>query len=82
MNEHINNGKLNEKYHNVLTKHKSHSKHEFRWNDIKILHRENNYYKRLFAEMVFIKNQGDKSLNKITDLESLAPSYEPIINKF
>ena len=49
-NEHINNIKLNSKYHNVITKHIIENRdHNFNWEKIQIIHKENNLPKRLIA---------------------------------
>ena len=52
--------------------------HDFNWNNIQILHEENNLYKCLFAEMIYIKKVKENSLNKITDTDS----YNVIIDFF
>ena len=44
-NEHLNNINLIEKYHNVVSKHKSKYNHDFNWDNLQILHKENNYSK-------------------------------------
>ena len=74
-----------EKFHNVISKH--HEKYEndqenlsFLWNDVKILRKERNRYKRDFSEMVFIKKEKDNSLDKITDIEHLNSSYNMILD--
>ena len=54
--------------------------HDFDWNNIQILHKENNLYKRLFAEMIYIKKEKENSLNKITDTDSYSNSYNVIID--
>ena len=56
--------------------------YEFDWNNIKILHKENSLYKRVFAEIVYIKKEKEKSLNKITDTDSYSNSYNVIIDFF
>ena len=44
---------LNEKYHNVVMKHSINNKsgrgsqHDFDWDNITILHKESNYFKRI-----------------------------------
>ena len=49
--EYKKNINLNEKYHNVFTKHRINNKndtgiqHGFDWDNIKILHKESNYFK-------------------------------------
>ena len=32
-------------------------------------HHETNFQRKIFAEMVYIKKEGNKSINKITDIE-------------
>ena len=56
--------------------------YEFDWNNIKILHKENSLYKRVFAEIVYIKKEKEKSLNKITDTDSYSNAYNVIIDFF
>ena len=36
-----------------------------------VLHYETNFYKRSFAEMVYLKKEGINSINKITGIENL-----------
>ena len=85
--EHKNNFNLkNKKYHNVITKHRTENieedevPYDFDWNNIQILHEENNLYKRLFAEMIYIKKEKENSLNKITDTDSYSNAYNVIID--
>ena len=64
------------KYHNVIGKHLKdnvgdYAEHFIQWEKVKILHQESSFYKRTFAEMVFMKKEGSNSLNKIPDLENL-----------
>ena len=66
----IDNFKLNEKYHNVISKHSKdnvgdYAKHSIQWEKVKILDQESRFYERTFAEMGFIKLEGSNSLNKI-----------------
>ena len=82
-NEHENNKNLNPKYHNAITKHLlDNENHKFNFDNVQILHKENKLSKRLFAEMCFIKKQGNNSLNKMTDIEKLSDSYSILMNKF
>ena len=66
---------LNEKYHNVVTKHRINNKndtgslHNFDWDNIKILHKETNYFKRIDAEIYHIKKEGKNSINVMSDLK-------------
>ena len=85
--EHKKNINLNEKYHDVVTKHRINnnsdagSHHDFDWNNIKILHKESNYFKRIIAEMFFIKNEGKNSINVVSDLKYVNPSYDKILDQ-
>ena len=83
--EHFKNSNLNEKFHNVISKHRKkyeddQENHFFLWNDVKILHKETNRSKRAFSEMVYIKKESDNSLNKITDIEHLNSAYNMILD--
>ena len=49
--------------------------HDFEWNNIKILHKENNIYKRLFAEIIYIKKVKENSYIKITDTDTNIIQY-------
>ena len=80
-NEHKNNIKLNSKYHNVITKYIVENRdHTFNWKKTQIIHKENNFSKRLIAEMIFIKKEKDNRLNKIIDCDNLSESYFPLIS--
>ena len=62
IDEHFKNFNLNEKFHNVISKHRKkyeddQENHFFLWNDVKILHKETNRFKRAFSEMVYIKKK-------------------------
>ena len=84
--EHKKDIKSKEKYHNVISRHLSLYHYDesnfINWENIEILHQEHNFYKRLFAEMVFIKKEGNNCLNKITDLEHYNPSYNMLLDYF
>ena len=75
---------LNEKYNNVLTKHRINNKndtgsqHNFDWDNIKILHKERKYFKRIIAEMLNIKKEGKNSINVMSDLKDYNASYDII----
>ena len=85
--EHKKNINLNEKYHNVVTKHRINNKsdtespHDFDWDNIKILHQELNYFKRIIAEMFFIKKEVKNSINVVSDLKDYNPSYNIILDQ-
>ena len=46
------------------------------------LHHKTHFYKRNFAEMVYIKKEGSNSINKITDIENLNKSYNMLLDLF
>ena len=55
LNENFKNFNLNEKFHNVISKHrKNHENnqdnHSFLWNDVKILHEKRDRYERVFLK--------------------------------
>ena len=85
--EHKKNINLNEKYYNVVTKHRINNKsdtgsqHDFDWDNIKILHKESNYFKKIIAEMFFIKKEGKNSINVVSDSKDYNPSYDIILNQ-
>ena len=84
--EHKKNINLNEKYHNAVTKHRINNKndtglqHNLDWNNIKILHKETNYFKRIIAEMFHIKKEGKNSINVMSDLKDYNASYDIILD--
>ena len=80
-NEHRNNIKLSEKYHNVVSKHILEFNHDFNWDNLLISHKEKIYFKRYLAEIFFIKNEGNNCLNVITDLKNYIPSYNVILEE-
>ena len=45
------------------------SQHDFDWDNIKSLHKESNYFKRIIAEIFFIKKEGENSINVVSDLK-------------
>jgi len=78
--EHVKNIGTDESKHSVITKHILDKNHTLDWQNVKILDYENNYFKRLIAEMIHIKTQ-DNSLNSIDDIECLDPSYFNLLTK-
>ena len=77
---------LNEKYHNVVTKHWIYNKNDtgsqrnFDWDNIKIVHKETDYFKRIIAEMFYIKKEGKNSINVMSDLKDYNISYDIILD--
>lgn len=64
----------------VITEHRINFYHEFDWENVEILDRENFLAKRLVSEMSHIKLQKN-SLNSQTDTEFLHHAYVSILNK-
>ena len=84
--KHFDDIKLNEKYHNAISKNLTENgddtNHCFLWEKTSVLHHETNFYKRNFAEMVCIKKEGSNSIKKITDFENLNKSYNMLLDVF
>ena len=74
INEHINNKKLSESRHTVVTNHIMELKHSFNWQNTIILDSEPNYNKRLISEMLYIKEQTN-GINLQKDTEFLNDAY-------
>jgi len=64
----------------VVTEHTLQTSHSFDWKNVKILDRENNYFKRLISEMIHIKEQSH-GLNSQKDIEFLDSAYFDILDK-
>jgi len=64
----------------VITKHILHENHTFDWTNTEILDFENNYFKRLISEMIYIKTQ-ENGLNSMDDIECLDSSYFNLLTK-
>jgi len=62
----------------VISNHRLEHKHEFNWEDIKILDIEPSYQKRIISK-VYIKKQS-RSLNKQSNTELLFDDYLCILN--
>jgi len=77
VNEHKNHIRRNSTQFSVITDHRQKSKHEFDWDNVKILDLESNYNKRLISEMIHIKKQKD-GLNAQTDTALLDPIYNDL----
>ena len=73
--EHRNNYKLPN--HKVITTHMLEEKHEFDWENVKLLDIEQNYFKRNLSEMLHIKTT-DNTLNAQTDTVKLSNIYNPL----
>ena len=84
--EHQDNIKYKDQFHNVVSKHildseVPHERHSMNWEGIEILYKEKNWKKRLMAEMIYIKKQGSKAFNKMTNLNGFPRNYEIIYRK-
>jgi len=77
--EHGNNIKLDESKHSVISEHILNFKHNFNWDNVKILDREPNWHKRLISEMLHIKEQKN-GINLQKDTEHLNESYFSLLN--
>ena len=67
--------------HRINNKSDAASQHDFDWDNIKISHKESNYFKRIIAEMFFIKKEGKNSINVVSDLKDYNPSYDIILDQ-
>ena len=78
---------LNEKYHNAVTKHRINNKndrftqHNFDWDNIKILHKESSYFKRIITEMFYIKKEVENSINVMSDFKDYNACYDIILDR-
>jgi len=63
----------------VISEHRLRFKHDFEWDNIKIIDNELSYQKRIISEMVHIKKQ-QNGLNKQSDTDLLPTSYIPILD--
>ena len=85
--EYEKNINLNEKYHNLVTKHiinnksDTGSQHDFDWDNIKIFHKGSYYLKKVIAEMFFIRKEGKNSINVVSDLTDYNPCYDIILDQ-
>jgi len=79
VNEHKSHIRRNTTQFSVITDHKQKSKHEFDWDNVKILDVESNCNKRLISEMIHIKKQKD-GLNAQTDTALLDPIYNDLFS--
>jgi len=78
LSEHRNHIKRNTTHNSVITEHKLEFKHEFDWENIKILDEERILNKRLISEMIYIKKQ-QQGLNAQSDTILLDPIYNELL---
>jgi len=77
VNEHRNHIRRNSTQLSVITDHRLQFKHEFDWDNVRVVDQEPNYHKRLISEMIFIKKQ-KHGLNAQTDTVLLDPIYNDL----
>lgn len=80
VSEHRNHIRKNTTSNSVITDHRLNKKHDFKWDEVKILYNEPSYKKRLTSEMIHIKRQHN-GLNLQTDIESLPDIYSNLIDR-
>ena len=67
--------------HNLLSKHKKEkAENDFDWENVEILHYENNKINREFMEMLCIKKKKELFINLKTNLSKLNRSYETLVD--
>ena len=54
-------------YHNVISNRRIEFSHSYDLNDIEVLHREPNDFKRILAELFFIRRKQKRCINVITE---------------
>ncbi|XP_044747252.1 uncharacterized protein LOC123308587 [Coccinella septempunctata] len=70
----------NKKESTALSAHASSSNHNFDFQNVEILGRENNWFKRCFKEMIYIK-KFPNTVNARTDVSTLSVAYSNLIPK-
>ena len=58
--------------HRINNKSDAGYQHDFDWDNIEILHKESNYFKRIIAEMFFMKKKGKNSINVVSHHDARA----------
>ena len=79
--EHKSNTKKHISQKSVVSLHITEHKHDMDWDNVKIIDKETNYYKRLIAETIHIKQQTN-GLNNKEDCDMLDHSYFPLLEIF
>jgi len=79
LKEHRTNIKLDPPRHSVVSEHILEFGHSFNWNDVKILDNEHNFYKKLAAEIIYIKEQKN-DINSHKDSEALNSIYTNVLS--
>lgn len=78
--KHRNQINRNSNVLSVFTEHRLKTGHDFSWNDVKVLDKENFFTKRLISEMLHIKLQ-DNPINIMADTDKLK-SYFSFLELF
>ena len=65
----------------INNKNDTGSQHNYDWDSIKILHKETNYFKRMIAEIFYIKKEGTNSINVMSELKDYNTSYDIILDQ-
>jgi len=79
VNEHRSHIRRNSTQPSVITNHRLNFKHEFDWDNARVLDNETNYNKRLISEMIYMKKQ-KQGLNAQTDTDLLDPIYNDLFS--
>ncbi|XP_024872108.1 uncharacterized protein LOC112454769 [Temnothorax curvispinosus] len=77
--EHACDIRKNSDNHSVVSKHRLTHKHDFNWQQPKILYKERQFKKREISEMFFIK-KCDSAINLQKDTENLPANYNRVID--
>jgi len=81
ISEHRNHIKRNSNQLSAITNYRRIFKHEFDWNNVRVLDEETNYKKCLISEMIHIKKQ-KCGLNSQNETELLDPLYHDLVQQF
>ncbi len=73
----INEHRTSKKIDSVVNMHMQLLDHEFNWDNVKILDREPNYYKRLISEMIYI-HCNSNTINRKEDVNLLSSVYKSL----
>ncbi|KYN18632.1 hypothetical protein ALC57_09050 [Trachymyrmex cornetzi] len=77
--EHQQDTKNKKHCSSVLAEHQMNNGHNFNWDDIKIMDREQYLFKRLTSEMIFIKKQ-ENGLNRQNDTQKFPEAYVSVLD--
>ena len=57
------------------------NEHDMNWENFDVLRKQYNLQKRLLAEMLYIKKQGNNDLNKMSDLQDYPMCCDVVVYK-